>query len=612
MRLRIRSRLFVYSFGLIVLSLAVAYAAARTKLERLMLDGIQRDLEVRTRLVASQVSAAAKLGHDSAAWDSLADRLGLDAQARVTLIHEDGRVFGDSELPSTQISGLEDHRRRPEVASALQGKFGQNARYSTTLGRRLLYSAAPLVDQGRVVGVARTAVPLTQIDQAIGELNRSLAFGGMLALAVALVLSFAIAEFASRAARNLVHAANLMARGKLETRTQASRSDELGDLGRALDKLAGHLSVTLGELRLERDRLSGILTGMQEGVLLLDQGGRISLVNPALREMLLLEADAEGRTPGDVIRYGEIQQLLDTVQKSQEPVSEEVEISGLKPRRLLVRAAPLTGQARGAFAVVVDVTEMRRLESMRRDFVANVSHELRTPVTAIRSAAETLQLALEGHDTAAAVRFVEIIDRNAQRLRELVEDVLDLARIEARELRLNPEQLSLGPVFNHILGLFAERAVKKGLTLESALQDELAAFADGRALEQVLTNLVDNAIKYCPSNSRVALAARQEGRWVRITVTDNGPGIESKHLARLFERFYRVNAGRSRELGGTGLGLAIVKHLVESMGGQVRVESTPGKGTTFSFELPARAPADSVPVSPLPGGPETPTRNQAP
>ncbi len=349
--------------------------------------------------------------------------------------------------------------------------------------------------------------------------------------------------------------------------------------------MARNLSKTLDTLRSERDRMSGILSGMQEGVLLLDEDGRVALVNPALREMMLLPSDAQGKSPLEVIRHADLKLLLDEALESKEPVSREIDLGGLKPRRLLVRASPLEGETHGVFAVFVDVTEMRRLETMRRDFVANVSHELRTPVTAIRSAAETLELAME-QDPDAAVRFVEIIDRNAERLRGLVEDLLDLSRIESREFKLNIEALDLGPIVSHVSGLFRERAEKKGIRLNEDVPHDLCpARVDRRALEHVLTNLVDNAVKYCGADADVRVVARQEGKVVRVVVADTGAGIDERHLPRLFERFYRVDAGRSRELGGTGLGLSIVKHLVEAMGGRVSVKSRLGEGTEFSFTL---------------------------
>ena len=584
MRLRIRSKVFVLSFGLVLITLAVAYVAMRLEMEQQLLTEIRSDLRVRTRLVALQADPGVLPLDDLAGWDDWADRLGRHAEARVTVIRSDGVVLGDSGLSLSRVHAVENHGDRPEIRSALAGDVGQSERYSTTLKTRMIYTAAPFWDGPRIAGVARCAFPLTRVDRAIEELNSAVLVAAVLALVLAMMLSMAGAQLASLTVRSLVASAGRMAAGELDTRVSTQGHDELADLGRALAKLAGNLSTTLTELRSERDRLGGILHGMQEGVLLLDHEGRIALVNPALREMLLLEADIEGKLPSEALSHPEIQRVLDLTSSTDEPTTHEIGITGLKPRRFLVRVAPLPGETQGAFAVFVDVTEMRRLESVRRDFVANVSHELRTPVTAIRSAAETLTVALTDNPAAAA-QFVGIIDRNAQRLRDLVEDVLDLSRIEARQFKIEPEPLILEEVLDQIVGLFAERAAKRDISLRRSSDGQHLAIADRRALENVLTNLVDNAIKYCGPGASVSISAHPMAQSIRVAVADDGPGIEARHLARIFERFYRVDAGRSRELGGTGLGLSIVKHLVEAMGGQVGVQSSPGEGTTFSFTL---------------------------
>lgn len=405
------------------------------------------------------------------------------------------------------------------------------------------------------------------------------------ALGVALVLSSLAARLVARAAHALNDVARRTAVGDLGVRTDFDNADELGELSGALDQLARSLQGSLGELVNERDRYGGILSGMQEGVLLLDEEGRVELINPALREMLLLDADAAGKTTLELIRHAELKELLDEAARTTAHVTREIELGGLKPCRLLVRAAPLPGERDGLFAVFVDVTEMRRLESLRRDFVANVSHELRTPVTAIRSAAETLHVAAR-NDPDAVARFVDIIERNAERLHDLVEDLLDLSRIESREFRVRFEPVDLEPVFSQVLSLFRERAEKRNVRLVSSVAPGVPlARADRHALENVLTNLVDNAVKYGGSGTEVRLVALEEGELIRVSVEDTGPGIEARHLPRLFERFYRVDSGRSRELGGTGLGLSIVKHLVEAMNGNVGVDSTPGRGTAFRFTL---------------------------
>lgn len=328
-----------------------------------------------------------------------------------------------------------------------------------------------------------------------------------------------------------------------------------------------------------------ILDDMQEGVLLLDAADRVEHANPALRQMLLLRPDTRGRPLGEIVHLETLHALFGRARRLATAISEEIDVTGLETRRLLVRVAP-THHAKGALlAVFVDVTSLRRLESLRRDFVANVSHELRTPVAAIRAAAETL-LAGALDDALVARGFSEIIERQARRLERLLEDLLDLARIESGEIALGLEPVELGELTDSVLVLHHEQAQSKRIELGSQLSSSLVIRANRRGLEQVLGNLIDNAIKYCPEGARVAIAAGMAGNDVRIEVLDNGPGIASVHLPRLFERFYRVDIGRSRDLGGTGLGLAIVKHLVEAMGGSVSVDSAVGRGTAFYITLP--------------------------
>jgi two-component system, OmpR family, phosphate regulon sensor histidine kinase PhoR len=419
-----------------------------------------------------------------------------------------------------------------------------------------------------------------------GALPLSLLFGLMAAVAASAMAGRVV----SRAAEDLTAAARGIAAGKWEVRTQSSEQDPLGELGRALDSVAQSLASALTELTEERDRLRGVLAGMEEGVLLLDEDGRIALLNTALREMLLLGADAVGKTQLEAIRHADLKRLLDQARTTAEPATGEIELGGLKPRRLLVRAARLPGREGQVFAVFVDVTDVRKLESMRRDFVANVSHELRTPVTAIRSAAETLQTGIPD-DPRVLDQFIGIIARNAERLHDLVEDLLDLSRIESQKLKLAFEPLELRAVFAQVLSLFRERADRKRVELVNEVAANLPrVVADRRALEHVVTNLVDNAVKYCGEGSRVMLRGEEHGSELRMIVTDDGPGIAERHLPRLFERFYRVDAGRSRELGGTGLGLSIVKHLVEAMEGSVGVQSVEGQGTTFTVTLKKAGP----------------------
>lgn len=411
------------------------------------------------------------------------------------------------------------------------------------------------------------------------------------ALVAAVVIALLVAVLVRARTRRLERALTRMARalgsGEPNGPRKSRRAIAAAGAGRGPEQLAARLEATLAGLRSDRDRFAGVLSGMNEGLLMVDAVGRVALVNPALRELLLLSSDVIGSTPLEVFNHAELQGLLDEAAAESASVEREIVVEGLAPRRLQVRAAPLAPElGRGVFAIFVDVTERRRLETMRRDFVANVSHELRTPVTAIRTAAETLPIVIE-HDPPAAANFVRVIDRNAVRLHALVEDLLDLSRIESREVQLVREELPIAPLVTQIVELFRARAQEREITLHLSLDPSAPpANVDRGAFERVLTNLVDNAIKYSGQGCTVTVSAELDGDWLRVAVADTGAGIPAEHLQRLFERFYRVDAGRSRELGGTGLGLSIVKHLVESMGGTVAVESTVGAGAAFSFTVP--------------------------
>lgn len=586
MKLGIRSKLFLVTIGLITVSVVIADVHLESVLDADLTERVRADLLVRLNFAESAASSFTATPEDLGAWDRLADDLGRRGEGRITVIRRDGVVIGDSELSVTELERAESHADRPEIVQALSVGRGSTTRWSTTIKGRMMYVAVPFQRAGVVAGTVRLAKPLTEVERTLGSARRFILGSTAIALAIAALLMLLASHWMSASVRSLTEAARRMAAGDLEVRSHASGHDELAELGRALDQLASSLQGALGTVRKERDLMGRVLEGMREGVLLVDEQGNVALANTALRATLLLGSDVVGKSPLELIRNSALKRILDEAASASDAVSGELEIGDIKPRRLLVHAAALRGDPRGVLAVFVDVTELRHLETVRRDFVANVSHELRTPVAAVRSASETLRRAIETQPEAAG-EFAAMIERNAVRLQQLIDDLLDLSRIESREFRLNLETVSVDQVVRQVLSMSEERARSRGVRLSAAIPAEVpAARADRRALEQVLTNLVDNAVKYCPANASVTVEAARVDGALRISVEDTGPGIEASHLSRLFERFYRVDAGRSRELGGTGLGLSIVKHLVEAMQGTVGVESTPGEGSRFFFTLP--------------------------
>jgi two-component system phosphate regulon sensor histidine kinase PhoR len=503
---------------------------------------------------------------------SLVHRLGIAAEVRVTLIGADGRVLADSTLDSARLPALGE---RPEVAAALRGTAGRDER------QPMLYVAVP-VPPGAPARVARLAMPLERVEALVAS-ARLRVFGGIgLALGVAIAVSVLIVRRMTRSLGELTELARRMAGGDYRQRAQVTSRDELSALAAAMNHLAEELGATVGRLGEERDLLTAVLDGLQQGVLVVDSEGKIVRVNPALSRIVGVGAEALRRSVIEATRLPDIAEPLQKSLRGGGVVTREFTTRGTPPRDLLLVAAPLSQG--GTVAVFYDMTAFRQLEVMRRDFVSNVSHELRTPVTALRGAAETL---LDGAlaNAEQARSFVEVIHRHSERLSELISDLLDLSRIESGEMKLASVPVDLAQVAEEAAEVVQAAARAKDLSLDLDLAG-MRGLGDERATFQVLVNLLDNAVKYTPEGGKIRVSARVEDGFVRSSVSDTGPGIAAKHLPRLFERFYRVDPGRSREVGGTGLGLAIVKHLVEAMGGTVRAESELGVGSIFTFTLP--------------------------
>ncbi len=521
-------------------------------------------------------------------FHALAARLGSASARRITFISSEGVVLGDSSLSAQELARVENHGERPEVWAALQGREGSASRRSGTLGVDFLYAAVPVEREGRVAGVVRAAVSLEEIERKVKELRRGTVWitlcAALLALAAALLLSRSLAA----PVLAMCAAADKMAAGDLGARVRSCSQDEHGRLGRTLDLLAEKAQSTIAALSHEKAQLTMILSTMVEAVVAVDSRKSILTVNEAFARLAGLPAEqAAGKAFGEALRNDELSALLERVLEKGERATRELTL--FSPEELVFEANALPiregGKTAGALGVLHDITRLRRLEQLRKEFVANVSHELRTPLASIQGSAETL---LGGAMEKPGPRreFTQAIKEDADRLSLLVEDLLDLSAIESGRQPPKLDSLSPADIARETAEKLAPAAARRKVRIEINGAGVPPALADAEQVRQVFTNLLDNAIKFNREGGSVSVSFAAEGAFLRVEVQDTGAGIPAPDLPRVFERFYRVDKARSRELGGTGLGLSIVKHIVEAHGGSVSVESVEGRGSSFRFTLP--------------------------
>jgi two-component system phosphate regulon sensor histidine kinase PhoR len=511
-----------------------------------------------------------------------------DHQPRITIINAKGKVLGDSKHdPET----MENHSKRPEFLGVMvqHKKSSESIRYSKTLGYSMMYLAKPLVYHGKNIGVVRVAFALDNIERVLK--NLWISFG--LAMAITLILSAFIgirmAKGFTRPIEAIIAVAQRLTKKDYKSRVTIKTTGEMEQLADAVNELARSLQTQMEEIRENQQRLTGVLSNMVSGVMLINTDGRIMLVNRAMEEMI---ASTSNQLMGKLhIEAGKnfgLSQLIGRTLKEGVSIHEEVHVYFPAERILDAHVAPSigeNGEIRGVITVLHDITEIRRLEKMRSEFVANVSHELKTPVTSLKGFAETL---LDGamHDEEVLRSFLTIMLEESERLHRLIADILDLSKIEQHRLPLNPVKLDIVNLIHETVSTLREEVYKKNLVIELPEVENLMMEADKDRLQQIILNLVANALAYTPEGGTITVDVKDIGQEVKLAVKDTGIGISKKDLPRIFERFYRVDKARSRQSGGTGLGLAIVKHLVESHHGRIKVESEEGKGTSFMITLP--------------------------
>jgi len=512
--------------------------------------------------------------------DGLAKRLGDQIDARVTIIDSGGNVLGDSEEDPAE---MENHGDRPEVIEALEGETGSDVRRSETLHRDMMYVAAVIAPDGDTVGVARVSLPLTEINAAMGHINLVIALVALVAVALGILVAFQITRITVDPIRRLTRISKEMAEGNLNQEVTVPSRDEVGDLSRAFNRMAAKLKEAMALVTAERDRMAIVLESMSDAIFVVDGEGRVTMTNKAAGKVLQVPRDAAtGRHFIEVVRDHEIDALLQQCLKTRAQQTGVVELRS-KRQLLGVIATPFQEDT-GCLLLIQDLTELRKLETVRRDFIANLSHELRTPIASLKALGETLH---EGaiDQPAVARDFVGKMNVEVDRLAQMVQEMGELSRIESGEAPLQKAAFNMADVAARAAERLKSQADRAGLQMKLDIAPGLPSVsADEARMEQVLVNLIHNAIKFTPPGGRINISARAEGDKFIVSVSDTGVGIPEDDLPRVFERFYK--ADKARAGGGTGLGLAIAKHVVEAHGGRIWVESVEGRGATFSFSVP--------------------------
>ncbi len=577
--------------------LVMALASAHLYLDRVIRDFWIHHLEQRllreVRFARVHLSEMANTDEDLI---PLINEVGVRLGVRTTLINGQGRVLADSETDPSDLSTLENHADHPEISAVRQQGRGTSVRYSNTQDIEVLYVATAVPEIGDENFVLRLALPLRDMGHIKQRISQAIWMTSILGLCLALLLAYATSRYISRPILDAIWFVRNIASGRLKHRTlRVGSTRELRDLGTALDDMRRQIQTHIGQITLEKSRLEAVLTSITEAILVTDQSGRILMGNGTFEKLFGVSDAIEGRMPIELVRHRDVQDAIEQTLKTGQVVFLDLTRSDSRERHFDVQIAPILqdDHMAGSVTIFYDITELRRLERIRKDFVANVSHELRTPLTTIKGCAATLaDGALDNRE--AAQRFVQMINTHADRLHNLIEDILDLSRIESGALPLKTGVYPVHEMVDSVVGQIRPQAKEKTLTIEINTKENAQVQCDRKLIEQALLNLLDNAVKYTPEGGKIWIQTRDfkhgENTQTRIAleVKDTGIGIPLSDMDRIFERFYRVDKGRSRAMGGTGLGLSIVRHIMDAHGERVYVESEQGKGSTFGLTLPRR------------------------
>ncbi|WP_459903615.1 sensor histidine kinase [Desulfosarcina cetonica] len=587
MKKRLIYKLFPSYLVITLLSLFAVSWYALSFTRQFYLERTRADLEVSGRMLEKQVRHLL-VPLDAAALDQLCKDVAGETVTRVTVILPDGRVVADSDESPDNMA---NHLDREEIRDAFRGNVGMRIRYSDTLQRNMMYVAMPLYVGEKLAGVLRTSIPVTAIDERIGSIRFRIAIGALLVALMASVVSWYVSKRITAPIERMREGARHFAEGDLAHRLLLPQTREFSGLAETMNQMAVQLQQRLEEITNQRRTTEAVLSSMREGVIATDLDQRVISINPAAARMFNASMPAvTGRSVLEVIRNHDFQTLMDRCLATGETLEGDIVYHQNGERTINVVLTPLMDVASkriGGLVVINDVSQLRRLENMRRDFAASVSHEIKTPLTAIKGFVETLSTGtLE--DREETRRFLDIIEKHVNRLAAIIEELMQLSRIERDDeiQQIGMEHCRIADVLNTAIHLCKEASQEKGIAVRLSCEADLSGYFDATLLEQAAVNLLDNAIKYSPEDSVILIEALKSTGEIEIRFKDQGIGIAKKHLSRLFERFYRVDKARSRKLGGTGLGLAIVKHIAQAHGGTITVESELERGSTFTLHLP--------------------------
>jgi two-component system phosphate regulon sensor histidine kinase PhoR len=586
---RLLRHLFPSYLLITLISLVAVTWFASSSIRNFFLDQTASDLLTRASLLENQMSQF--LGPlETSVVDAICKEIGVSSATRITVILPSGVVIGDSnENPAI----MDNHASRPEVITAREGGVGKSIRFSMTLQKRMMYVAIPLKDKQKIVAIIRAALPVTAIDQELKTIQIKIMLGGLFIALLAAVISLFVSRRIIRPIENLKQGADFFARGDLSHRMAGTGLIEIDSLVETLNQMARQLEERVNTIVRQKNELTAVLSSMTEGVIAVDMDERIISINKAAARIFEnLPENLLNRSIQEAIRIPDLQKFINKALSSKENIEEDITLYQGGERILYVHNTPLEeadGRRSGILVVLNDVTHLRKLENMRKDFAANVSHEIKTPLTAIKGFVETLRTG-DGVDPKETDRFLAIIEKHVNRLTAIIEDLMKLSKIEKQDEKseIHLEESSIKKTILSAIQICREKADAKHITIDLLCSEDMSGWIDSRLMVQALVNLLDNAINYSGEKSRIEISASLKDKELTVSVQDHGIGIPKMHLSRLFERFYRVDKARSRNLGGTGLGLAIVKHIAHAHDGHVSVKSTPGTGSTFSLHLPMR------------------------